>query len=44
MTDPQHASGAAGDRATFRRNLTRVLAVQVVTLAILWVLQRTFTP
>jgi hypothetical protein len=35
---------AARDRAQFRRNLTRVLAVQVITLAILWVMQRTFTP
>lgn len=31
------------DRARFRRTLTRVIAVQVVTLALLWLLQVTFT-
>lgn len=28
----------------FRRTLFRVMAVQVVTLVLLWILQRTFTP
>lgn len=32
------------DAERFRRNLVRVLAVQVVTLALLWVLQVTFSP
>jgi hypothetical protein len=45
MSDTSPVSDvAAHDRAQFRRNLVRVLAVQVVTLALLWVLQRTFTP
>jgi hypothetical protein len=45
MSDtPPISDVAAHDRAQFRRNLTRVLAVQVITLVLLWVLQRTFTP
>jgi len=31
-------------RARFRRNLVRVMSVQVVTLVLLWLLQRHFTP
>jgi len=34
---------AAADRARFRRTLIRVMTVQVVTLALLWLLQVTFT-
>lgn len=30
-------------RARFRRTLVRVLAVQLITLAALWLLQRAFT-
>jgi hypothetical protein len=30
--------------ARFRRTLARVMAVQIVTLWLLWLLQRTFTP
>jgi hypothetical protein len=32
----------AGTR--FRRNLFRVMAVQIITLVLLWILQQTFTP
>jgi hypothetical protein len=35
------AEGDAGRR--FRRTLVRVIAVQVITLALLWLLQTTFT-
>jgi hypothetical protein len=31
------------DRARFRRTLVRVMAVQVVTLVLLWLLQRRYT-
>jgi hypothetical protein len=37
MTDPD-------PRARFRRNLVRVMSVQVVALVLLWLLQRHFTP
>jgi hypothetical protein len=30
--------------AHFRRTLIRVMTVQVITLLLLWLLQRTFTP
>ena len=30
--------------ARFRRTLVRVMTVQVVTLLLLWLLQRTFAP
>jgi hypothetical protein len=30
--------------ARFRRTLVRVMTVQVITLLLLWLLQRTFTP
>ena len=33
----------AADRARFRRTLVRVMAVQVITLILLWLLQRGFT-
>jgi hypothetical protein len=32
------------DRARFRRTLTRVMTVQVVSLILLWLLQRHYTP
>jgi hypothetical protein len=35
-------SGESGGR--FRRTLFRVMAVQVITLLLLWLVQRTFTP
>jgi hypothetical protein len=28
----------------FRRTLVRVMSVQIITLLLLWLLQRTFTP
>ncbi len=33
-----------GTRARFRKTLVRVLLVQVVTLAVLWLLQATYHP
>ena len=30
--------------ARFRRTLVRVMTVQVITLLLLWVLQKSFTP
>ena len=33
----------ADDRARFRRTLVKVMAMQVVALALLWLLQLTFT-
>jgi hypothetical protein len=39
MNDP-----AEDGRARFRRNLVRVLTVQVVTVLLLWLIQRHFTP
>lgn len=35
---------ADAGRRRFRRNLLRVMAVQVVSLALLWLMQRHFTP
>ena len=32
------------DARRFRRNLLRVMTVQVVTLVLLWLLQRAYTP
>jgi hypothetical protein len=45
MSDPARvpAADVAADRARFRRTLVRVMAVQVVTLVLLWLLQVTFT-
>jgi hypothetical protein len=37
MTDPEPSS------SRFRRNLIRVMSVQVVTLLLLWLFQRHFT-
>ena len=28
----------------FRRNLVRVMAVQIITLVLLWILQHSYTP
>jgi hypothetical protein len=45
MTHPDdHAPppDPAADRARFRATLVRVMAVQVVTLVLLWLLQRGF--
>ena len=39
MTDPR-----APDRRHFRRTLVRVMAMQAVALAVLWILQVVFTP
>jgi len=52
MTAPPPPSGdpPSGDpppadpRARFRRNLARVMSVQVVALVLLWLLQQHFTP
>jgi hypothetical protein len=33
----------SGD-SRFRRTLVRVMAVQIVTLVLLWILQHTYTP
>ena len=45
MTDPSNVptTGSPADRARFRRTLVRVMAVQVITLVLLWLLQRAFT-
>jgi hypothetical protein len=32
------------DKRRFRRNLFRVMTVQVITLVLLWLLQRAYTP
>jgi hypothetical protein len=37
-TDREHA------RRRFRQNLVRVMSVQVITLILLWLVQRHFTP
>jgi hypothetical protein len=42
MTNPTTSSTEA-DRTRFRRTLIRVMSVQVVTLLVLWWLQKTFT-
>ena len=41
MTDPSSSDPAT--RTRFRRTLVRVMAVQVITLILLWLLQRAFT-
>lgn len=41
MTAP--TASPADDRARFRRTLVKVMSVQVVTLLVLWWLQRVFT-
>jgi hypothetical protein len=43
MTRPPPAPGAADDRARFRSTLVRVMAVQVITLILLWLLQSRFS-
>ena len=42
-TQSSPAMSSAGAQK-FRRTLVRVMAVQVITLVLLWILQRTFTP
>jgi hypothetical protein len=32
------------ESSRFRRNLVRVMAVQIVTLVLLWILQHSYTP
>jgi hypothetical protein len=39
---PDDAPDPRADRARFRRTLVRVMAVQVITLILLWLLQRGF--
>ena len=41
---PPDPARAASDRARFRRTLVRVMTVQVVTVLLLWLVQRHFTP
>ncbi len=43
MTDLTQAEAEAG-RRRFRRNLVRVMSVQVIALIALWLVQRHFTP
>jgi hypothetical protein len=42
MTEQLTTEHDAGVR--FRRNLVRVMAVQIISLALLWLLQSHFTP
>ncbi len=35
---------SAESNARFRRTLVRVMSVQIITLVLLWLLQKTFTP
>ncbi len=44
MTGPTTDGDRRAAAARFRRNLVRVLGVQVVTLVVLWLVQRHFTP
>ena len=43
MSHPSPSGPPPDDAARFRANLVRVLAVQVITLVLLWLLQRLFT-
>ena len=43
MTQPPPPDDQAGARR-FRRTLVRVMTVQVVSLIVLWLVQRHFTP
>jgi hypothetical protein len=43
MTAPPTADQRAADAARFRRTLVKVMTVQVVTLLLLWWLQRYFS-
>jgi hypothetical protein len=40
--DPAPDDGPANDRATFRQTLIRVMIVQIITVALLWLLQATY--
>jgi hypothetical protein len=42
MSHPPPDSGASTDRARFHATLVRVMAVQVITLIVLWLLQSLF--
>jgi len=44
VPDPVPNSAPDSDAARFRRTLTKVMTVQVLTLLLLWWLQVTFTP
>lgn len=46
MTEPRAGQEAAPDDAgrRFRRTLASVMTVQVITLVLLWLLQRAYTP
>lgn len=41
---PSTAPADPEARARFRRTLARVMAVQIVTVLLLWLVQRHFTP
>ena len=43
MTQPPTPTDDRAARARFRATLARVMAVQVVTLVLLWLLQRRYT-
>ncbi len=43
MTDPSGRTSTPEDRARFRRNLVRVLTIQIATLVALWLLQSRYT-
>lgn len=40
--DEHDAAASREDRSTFRRTLVRVMIVQVIALALLWLLQITY--
>lgn len=42
-SSPSPSAGPASDRALFRTTLVRVMAVQVVTLLLLWLLQSRYS-
>ena len=43
MTQPNDDPGTPEDAARFRRNLVRVMSVQVATLVVLWLVQSRFS-
>ena len=43
MTTPSETTDKAADAARFRRTLVKVMTMQLVTLLLLWWLQRTFS-
>ena len=44
MTTPDGEIDADEGRRRFRRNLVRVMSVQIISLIVLWLVQRHFTP